>query len=127
MGQGGGAEGAGAGDQHDPTMLEDPTRLNSRAQNTRVEGQQSDGPSRSEVILGAADRGFANAPYRRVFTDYSEHAEEILERDQVPPGYRFYVRRYFQLIRPREGAAAEGPAAESPAAESPAAEAPSDL
>jgi hypothetical protein len=26
----------------------------------------------------------------------------VLERDRVPPGYRFYVRRYFQLIRPRD-------------------------
>ena len=22
--------------------------------------------------------------------------------EDIPPGYRFYVRRYFQLIRPRE-------------------------
>ena len=68
-----------------------------------VEGQHSDeGPSRSEVILGAAERGFVGRGYQRVHTDYSEHAEEVLERDEVPPGYRFYVRRYFQLIRPRE-------------------------
>jgi hypothetical protein len=106
-GEGGGLTGAGAGDQHDPNMLEDPTRLNSRAQNTRVEGQASEGPSRSEVILGAADRGFASSPYRRVYTDYSDHAEEVLEQDEIPPGYRFYVRRYFQLIRPRDGAAGD--------------------
>ncbi len=108
QGQGGGGlePGSGAGDQHDPNMLEDPTRLNSRARSSRVEGQQGEGPSRSEVILGAADRGFANSRYRQVYTDYSDHAEEVLERDEIPPGYRFYVRRYFQLIRPREGAAA---------------------
>ena len=37
-----------------------------------------------------------------MYTDYRAHAEDVLERDQVPPGYRFYVRRYFQLIRPRD-------------------------
>jgi hypothetical protein len=30
-------------------------------------------------------------------------AEEALNKDESPGGYRFYVRRYFQLIRPRDG------------------------
>jgi hypothetical protein len=84
-------------------MLDDPTHLRGSRQNSRVQGDQSgEGPSRSEVILGASDRGFVGEGYREVFTDYEGHAEEVLERDEVPPGYRFYVRRYFQLIRPRE-------------------------
>ncbi len=107
MGEGGGQSGSGAGSQHDPNVLGDPTHLNSRGQSSQVEGQHGEGPSRSEVILGAADRGFATSGYQRVYTDYSDHAEEVLERDEVPAGYRFYVRRYFQLIRPREGAATE--------------------
>ena len=98
-----GAEGLGAGTEHDPTMLDDPTRHGGTRQTVRVDGEQNDGPSRSEVILGSAQRGFANRPYRDVYTDYSDHAEEVLERDRVPPGHRFHVRRYFQLIRPREG------------------------
>ena len=103
QGQGGGDPGgAGAGTGHDPQMLDDPTRLGGGHQNTRVEGEQGAGPSRSEVILGAADRGFVGEGYQEVFTDYEGHAEEVLERDEVPPGYRFYVRRYFQLIRPRD-------------------------
>jgi len=103
--QGGGSasEGPGAGVGHDPTTLDDPTQLRSDRQNVRVEGEQNDeGPSRSEVILSAADRGFVTRGYRRVFTDYRNHAEEALEHDEIPGGYRFYVRRYFQLIRPRE-------------------------
>ena len=64
----------------------------------------TDGPTTSEVILSAADRGFVGEGYQDVYTNYENHAEEVLERDEVPPGYRFYVRRYFQLIRPREGA-----------------------
>ena len=103
QGQGGNATvGPGAGTGHDPTLLDDPTRLGATRQNTRVEGEQGEGESRSEVILGAADRGFASRGYRRVYTDYRDHAEEVLEQDEVPDGYRFYIRRYFQLIRPRE-------------------------
>jgi hypothetical protein len=28
-------------------------------------------------------------------------AEDVLEQENIPAGYEFYVRRYFQLIRPR--------------------------
>ena len=102
-GAGQSGQGPGAGTGHDPTTLEDPTRLGGSRQATRVEGEQSGrGPTRSEVILGAAERGFASHEYERVFVDYESHAEEVLEQDQIPGGYRFYVRRYFQLIRPRD-------------------------
>ncbi len=96
------APGGGAGTEHDPSMLGKPTNLPTQARNTRVEGDEAEGPSTSEVILGAADRGFASKAYRKVHATYDDHAEEVLERDDIPPGYRFYVRRYFQLIRPRE-------------------------
>ncbi|MBX3250543.1 MAG: OmpH family outer membrane protein [Myxococcales bacterium] len=108
QGQGTDPGGSQAGTGHDPNLFDDATALRGNRQNTRVSGQESDqGPSRSEVILGAANRGFVGQGYRQVFTDYAGHAEEVLERDEVPPGYRFYVRRYFQLIRPRDGAPAQ--------------------
>lgn len=100
--QGGARQGPGAGVGHDPTTLDDPTRLGGTRRNVRVEGQHGQGPTRSEVILSSAQRGFATREYRDVYTDYSDHAEDVLERDEIPPGYRFYVRRYFQLIRPRD-------------------------
>lgn len=104
QGQGSGQlrPGDGAGVGHDPTLADDPTRMRGEHQTVRVEGEHGEGPSRSQVIMGSAQRGFADRGYRDVYTDYSGHAEEVLERDQVPPGYRFYVRRYFQLIRPRD-------------------------
>ncbi len=102
QGSGPARQGPGAGVGHDPTALDDPTRLGGTRRTVRVEGQDNQGPTRSEVILSSAQRGFASRDYRDVYTDYSGHAEEVLERDEIPPGYRFYVRRYFQLIRPRE-------------------------
>jgi hypothetical protein len=102
QGTGPARQGPGAGVGHDPTMLDDPTHLGGSRQTVRVEGQQGEGPTRSEVIRSSAQRGFASRDYRDVYTDYSGHAEEVLEQDEVPPGYRSYVRRYFQLIRPRD-------------------------
>ena len=60
------------------------------------------GVASSQVIYGAAERGFVGRGYKQVFTDYQTVAERALSQDEIPSGYRFYVRRYFQLIRPRE-------------------------
>ena len=47
-------------------------------------------------------RGFKGGPYKKVYKDYRTYAEQEINKDEIPDGYRFYVRRYFQLIRPRE-------------------------
>lgn len=70
-----------------------------------VEAQGLDagaGPTNSEVILSAAERGFKGTDYKKVFTQYRTVAEENIAKESIPDGYRFYVQRYFQLIRPRE-------------------------
>ena len=63
---------------------------------------EAEGPARSEVIEAAAERGFASGHYAKVYREYHTVAEESLSKEEIPGGYRFYVRRYFQLIRPRE-------------------------
>jgi hypothetical protein len=79
------------------------TSTKAGVQNTQVAGQDTgEGASRSEVIEGAAERGFASRQNQKVFREYHSVAEEALEQDQIPGGYRFYVRRYFELIRPRD-------------------------
>ncbi len=103
-GQGGGQPGRGAGTGHDPNVKGAATNAKMGTQDTQVAGQDTgQGGSRSEVILGAAERGFASRGYKKVFREYNTVAEEALDKDEIPGGYRFYVRRYFQLIRPREG------------------------
>ncbi|HZS37902.1 MAG TPA: hypothetical protein VFF06_13790 [Polyangia bacterium] len=105
QGQGGQGEqlpGDGIGDEHDPNLIGDPTKLASKRHDTRVEGKDAAGPSRSETILGSAERGFSTKAYRRVYSDYTSVMEEVMSKERVPPGYRFYIKRYFQLIKPRD-------------------------
>jgi len=64
--------------------------------------ENSAGSSRAQTIGAAAARGFATASYRRVFDDYHVAVEESLDMTEIPPGQRRLVRRYFQLIRPRD-------------------------
>jgi hypothetical protein len=103
-GQGQGEPGRGWGDGHDPRLQGKATNPKMGTQDTQVQGADTgQGGSRSQVILGAAERGFASRGYKKVYTEYHQVAEESLAKDEVPGGYRFYVKRYFQLIRPREG------------------------
>lgn len=101
--EGGNDSASGAGAQHEENARGAAADLLGRTRAVQVQGQQTgNGPSRSQVIRSAASQGFANAPYRTVYQPYWEHAREVLHQGEVPPGYRGYVRRYFQLIRPRE-------------------------
>ena len=102
QGPGGGKGGDGAGTQHDPNLQGDPTQLNGNRKLTKVTGKEGAGPTRSETILGAAEKGFATSGYRRVYGEYTAVSEEVMSKQRVPPGYRFYVKRYFQMIKPRE-------------------------
>lgn len=102
-GDGGGQGGKEAGKGSGGPVAGNKTDL--KVETHDVEAQAVDsgkGPSNSEVILSAAEKGFRGAPYKKVFTKYSTHAEEQINKDTIPDGYRFYVNRYFQLIRPRE-------------------------
>ncbi len=93
----------GAGTGHDESARGSAAQTTQANQVVQVHGQQSgNGPSRSQVIRTAASDGFASAPYRQVYTPYWDHAREVLHQGEVPAGYRSYVRRYFQLIRPRD-------------------------
>jgi hypothetical protein len=101
--EGEGDQGSGAGHERGGASLADPTDRSGDHRTVAVRGDdRGRGPSRSEVIRGGAARGFASRDYERVYAEYERHATESIERDEVPPGYRFYVRRYFDLIRPRE-------------------------
>jgi hypothetical protein len=98
-----GATGKGYGQGHDENLAGDPTKLDGKTQDVTAAGVDSgQGAASAEVIYGAAERGFVGKGYQKVFTDYQTVAEQVMTQDEIPPGYRFYVRRYFQLIRPRD-------------------------
>jgi hypothetical protein len=109
---GGGDQPGGQGDQpggkswgtgHDPNISGNPTNPKMGTQDVTASGVDTgQGPSRAEVIYGAAERGFVGKGYQKVFTEYETVAEKAIDKEDIPPGYRFYVQRYFQLIRPRE-------------------------
>jgi hypothetical protein len=93
-GQGNGAGGPPLGQRGD---------MRTRGHEAEARVTSGAGPNRAEVIGGAADRGFAQRDYARVFADYQAAVEDALATTAVPEGRRYVVRRYFDLIRPRTG------------------------
>src|ERR1019366_2265768 len=70
-------------------------------QDTQVQGSDSgQGGSRSQVILGASERGFASKGYKKVYTEYHQVAEESAAKDEIPGGFGFHLQPVFQPLRP---------------------------
>ena len=91
--------GAGTG----PELKGKATQLDGKTEDvTAAAVDTGQGSASSEVVFGAAEQGFTGARYQKVYTQYRTVAEDVLEQDTIPAGYEFYVRRYFQLIRPRQ-------------------------
>lgn len=97
----GGGKGQGVGDSHDPNTLGEETKIKAQHTDIQVSPQQGEGPVKSEVIETAADQGFASPSYGEVHETYERHAESLMEKQEIPPGYRRYIRHYFERIRPR--------------------------
>ena len=53
------------------------------------------------MILGASKDGFVDEDYKKIYEQYSSILQEIMESEDVPSLYRFYVDKYFHLIAPR--------------------------
>ncbi len=97
------AAGPGWGNGHDAQLTGQQSHVAAQTHDVSAAGIDSgEGTASAEVIYGAAQRGFVGKGYKDVFTQYQSVAEQVIDKDDIPPGYRFYVRRYFQLIRPRE-------------------------
>lgn len=89
------------GDSHDDNVMGDPTKMAGNAVDESLQGVRGKGPSTRETILTAAQKGFASRPYKNVFTKYKTIVEESMKAEKVPSGYKYYVKRYFQKIKPK--------------------------
>lgn len=100
-GQNGQQTGERWGTEHDPNLTDDPTRMsNPKFADDQLKGREGQGASRRETILTSAQKGFAQTSYRKVYTDYKKVVEEVISQEKVPQGYKYYVKRYFQRIKP---------------------------
>jgi hypothetical protein len=100
-GQGNGKGGDTYGDGHDPDLLGDATPKGGHIKDEDVQGLQGKaGSSTRETILSAAQKGFATRAYKQVYARYKNVVEEVIKAEKVPSGYKYYVKKYFQKIKP---------------------------
>lgn len=71
------------------------------ARTEKLKGTQGEGPDAKKTFLDTARRGFARQGWREVYADYSQVAEEMIDKEGLPAGRKALVRRYFEKIRPR--------------------------
>jgi hypothetical protein len=76
------------------------TKLDSKRTPKDLTGLVGEGASLVEVVKGAASEGVATTAYREVAEAAARSAEEALHGEDIPLGYRLFIKRYFQLIRP---------------------------
>lgn len=89
------------GTGHDDNLTGDPTAKSGLTKDEDLQGIQGKGPSRREAILAAAQKGFASAKYQEIYTDYKRIVEEVMRSEKVPASYKYYVKRYFNQIKPK--------------------------
>ena len=71
---------------------------------SQVQGQRGAGMSRRQVIATAASAGFSTMGYQKVHAEYEEYELRAAEDAELSGSDRFAIQRYFQLIRPPQGA-----------------------
>ncbi len=84
-----------------------PEHIDVTTQDTRVKGQRTEqGKTYTTIVRSAPEKQPAFAPYYEVYQDYEAAAEDALSREDIPRGYKTYVRDYFDSLQP-EGSAEE--------------------
>ena len=67
-----------------------------------VRAKEGKGKSSSSVLKAPQESGRSALSYREKYAKYRQLAEDVLYREEIPVGYREYIKRYFDMIQPEE-------------------------
>lgn len=93
------------GSEHDAGTTENPLGARQKkrgngAAGSQLNGALGEGGSLRDFITTTGDRSRSNLRYRELYNAMLPAAGQAVEQDDIPPGSRFYIKRYFQAIRP---------------------------
>ena len=54
------------------------------------------------TFRGEGEKGEVTVDYVETFMEYRQKAEDALEKEEIPHGYKDYVRQYFDAVKPAE-------------------------
>jgi hypothetical protein len=80
-----------------------PNEATEKGMDLAVQGLQGAGEMASQLLPGAtSDDSQARRQYRELYESMAPAAEDAVQQENIPLGSRFFVKRYFEAIRPRE-------------------------
>jgi hypothetical protein len=89
------------GTTNDPLGHErDAAGKNARAQ--QLAGRLGDGETLQQFLPSAGDASRSGQRYREIYQAMAPAAEEAVLQENIPLGSRFFIKRYFEAIRPAE-------------------------
>ena len=72
------------------------------AKSQQLGGRLGDGETLRQFLPTAADGSHSSRRYRELYEAMAPAAEEAVLQESIPLGSRFFIKRYFESIRPRE-------------------------
>src|SRR5690606_10078370 len=95
---------------HNKTVLGQAKRALTERQEEEARLRESKGRSSFGQVKTANDRSRSQLAYKEAALAAKQAAEDAIYRQNIPPGYRTYIRTYFEALQPDEHAAAGQPA-----------------
>lgn len=72
------------------------------AQAKQLAGRLGEGESLSQMLPSAGDASKSNRRYKELYEAMAPAAEDAAQQENIPLGSRFFIKRYFESIRPKE-------------------------
>jgi hypothetical protein len=69
---------------------------------TALKGRLGEGESLSMMLPAASDTSKVARRYQELYNAMAPAAENAIEQENIPLGSRFFIKRYFESIRPKE-------------------------
>ena len=92
----------GAGNKTSASQLGQLTSLDSTLNLEQITGVQGEGASTVQTSKASAEGQQSAISYKAAYTKYQKLSEDALTQEQIPLGYKFYVKRYFESIKPSD-------------------------
>ena len=78
------------------------TSLDSTLNLEQLKGVQGEGDSSVETTKASAEGQESSLSYKDAYMKYQKLSEDAMTEEQIPLSYKFYVKRYFESIKPAE-------------------------
>ena len=72
------------------------------AQAKQLSGRLGDGETLQQSLTSAGDQSKSRRGYKDLYEAMAPAAQDAVQQENIPLGSRFFIKRYFEAIRPRE-------------------------